>query len=337
MVFLTQDGHHGLHHPLKRLMARKSRIHIPGGLYHVMMRGNDGQTIFFDDPDRVCFESLIEDGIRRFGHRIHAYCWMDNHVHLAVQVSETPLSKIMQNLAFRYTRWVNKRQRRVGHLFQGRYKAILVDADSYLLELVRYIHLNPVRANLVADPAEFPWSGHRMYIGVDRATIGWLTTDWVLSQFADTELVAKKRYDQFVTQGIGMKEYENFLSKPYEGRILGDDRFLEKIVKKAEQEFPAHVSTNLILNTVCQHRQLSNDRLASVDCSRDVSEARALIAYLAVETGAATLSKVGQMFNRDVTSMSKLVSRFRNKLDANADLMYEIKELRSKVMTQYQA
>ncbi len=101
----------------------------------------------------------MAEGVGQFGHQIHGYCWMGNHIHLAVQVVEVPLSRIMQNLAFRYTRWVNKRQGRVGHLFQGRYKAILVEAQSYLLELVRYIHLNPVRARLVEEPAAYRWSG----------------------------------------------------------------------------------------------------------------------------------------------------------------------------------
>jgi len=113
-------------------MARKPRIHLDGALYHVMLRGNGGQSIFLSDEDRDAFEALVAQGVSRFGHRIHAYCcWMGNHVHLAIQVAETPLSKIMQNLAFRYTRWFNRREQRIGHLFQGRFKALLVDADSY--------------------------------------------------------------------------------------------------------------------------------------------------------------------------------------------------------------
>ncbi len=136
-------------------MARKPRLHIPGGLSHVMLRGNGGQDIFFSDNDRFYFQSLVEEGVKRFEHRIHAYCWMRNHVHLAIQVGEIPLSKIIQNLSFRYTRYINKKKSQIGHLFQGRYKAILIDADSYLLELVRYIHLNPVRAKLVTNPADY--------------------------------------------------------------------------------------------------------------------------------------------------------------------------------------
>ena len=136
-------------------MARKPRLLIEGGFYHLMLRGNGGSDIFFSDEDRAEFERLVAEGVTRFGHRIHAYCFMTNHVHLAMQTGAIPLSKIIQNLAFRYTRWVNKRQNRIGHLFQGRYKAIMVEADSYFLELVRYIHLNPVRAGLVVTPVDY--------------------------------------------------------------------------------------------------------------------------------------------------------------------------------------
>ena len=113
-------------------MARKPRVHYIGALYHVMVRGNDGQNIFTDEEDRYRFYLFLQEGVEKFGHRIHAFCLMNNHVHLAIQVGEKPLSRIMQNLCFRYTQWFNSRQKRVGHLFQGRYKAIVVDADVYL-------------------------------------------------------------------------------------------------------------------------------------------------------------------------------------------------------------
>ncbi len=108
-------------------MARKQRIRIPGGLYHVMLRGNGGDNIFFDDEDRLHFYLLLQEGVARFGHRIHGFCLMNNHVHLAIQVADESLSKIMQNISFRYARWINKKQQRVGHLFQGRYAQFVDD------------------------------------------------------------------------------------------------------------------------------------------------------------------------------------------------------------------
>ena len=139
-------------------------LHYPGALYHAILRGNSGQTIFFDDNDRTRFYLLIQEGVERFGHRIHAFCLMTNHVHLAIQIADNSLSRILQNLSFRYTRWVNWRQGKTGHLFQGRYKAVLIDADTYLQELTRYIHLNPVRAGMVRETYKYPWSSYRAYL-----------------------------------------------------------------------------------------------------------------------------------------------------------------------------
>ncbi len=149
-------------------MARKPRIHVAGGTYHVMLRGNAGQPIFFSDEDRYHLYLLLQEGSARFDYRVHAFCCMGNHLYLALQVGEIPLSKSMPNLAFRYTRWVNRREKRLGHLFQGRYKALLVERDNYLLELVRYIHLNPVRAGLVKQPEGYREEFHR---GVQDARI----------------------------------------------------------------------------------------------------------------------------------------------------------------------
>jgi REP element-mobilizing transposase RayT len=156
-----------------------------------MLRGNGGQAIFFDDEDRNHCYSLIQQGLTRFDHRVHGFCCMSNHIQLAVQVAADALSKIIQNLSFRYTRWVNKNLRRTGHLFQGRYKAILVDADSHLLESIRYIHLNPVRAGVVTHLEDYPWSGHRTYRGLE--TLSWLETQRVLRQFGKRMGTCRKR------------------------------------------------------------------------------------------------------------------------------------------------
>ncbi|XSG84916.1 MAG: transposase [Methylohalobius sp. ZOD2] len=204
-----------------------------------MLRGNEGQRIFFKDEDRAHFSSLVAEGVERFGHRIHAYCWMDSHVHLAVQVAEVPLSRIMQNMAFRYTRWINRREGRYGHLFQGRYKAILVDADSYLRELIRYIHLNPVRAGLVEDPKDYPWSGHLPYLSGTGPE--WLTTDWVLSQFHSHSETARARYAKFVMDGMGGSRRPEFQTGSAEGRLLGDDGFIERVLRQANQPVPKSV------------------------------------------------------------------------------------------------
>src|SRR6187551_3554571 len=124
-------------------MPRKPRLHVDGGFYHVILRANHRQTIFFTSADRTLFAELVAENIERFGMRVHAFCWMSNHVHLLMQVGSLPLAKAMMRIAGRFARHMQRSLRTTGHFFERRYRAILVDADEYLLELVRYIHLNP--------------------------------------------------------------------------------------------------------------------------------------------------------------------------------------------------
>jgi putative transposase len=316
-------------------MARKPRLHIPGGLYHVMLRGNGGQPIFFREEDRVYFAALVEEGVARFGHRIHAYCWMDNHVHLAVQVGEIPLARIMQNVAFRYTRWINRREARLGHLFQGRYKAILVDVDSYLLELVRYIHLNPVRAGFVEEPACYPWSGHCAYLG--QVSIGWLTTDWVLSQFAPHSKTARTRYVQFVREGIGEARRGEFHGGSSEGRLLGDEAFIERVLRQANQPVPKSIAVEDIVKCVCYHLEVEANRLASRERRRCLSEARAWIGLLAVESQAVPLTILAHQFKREVATLSNAVRRLRERIARKAPLAERLMQMQQELMQKTKA
>ena len=253
-------------------MARKPRLHVPGGLYHVILRGNGGQDIFFDDEDRYHLYLLLQHGVERYGHRIHGFCCMTNHIHLAIQVADEPLSGIMQNLSFRYTRWINKKQARTGHLFQGRYKSILVDADSYVLELVRYLHLNPVRAGMVENPRDYAWSGHRAYLGLEN--LPWLETEWVLRQFAKRLKTCRERYESFVLAGIEEGHRTEFHDGGEDGRVLADDRFLERVVGQRVEPSP-EVSLDEIVATVSAEYGISEAELRGSSRNRLVSEARA--------------------------------------------------------------
>jgi REP element-mobilizing transposase RayT len=133
----------------------------PHASYHVMLRGNDGQPIFFSEEDKYRMCLLLQQGIERFDHRIEAFCFMSNHIHLAIRIGNISISQIIHHLAFRYTGYVNRLYKRIGHLFQGRFKSILIEDETYLKELIRYIHLNPVRAGLTTEPLKYPWSSHR--------------------------------------------------------------------------------------------------------------------------------------------------------------------------------
>lgn len=174
----------------------------------MMLRGNDGQPIFFSESDRCRICLLLQEGVEKFGHRILSFCFMTNHIHLVIQVAEVGLSSIIQNLAFRYTRYVNWNLKKIGHLFQGRFKSVLVDSDRYLKDLVRYIHLNPVKAAMTARPEDYRWSSHRAYLRTDTYT--WLTTDYTLRKFGDETGVAIKQFQEYVLAGIGIDEEIDF-------------------------------------------------------------------------------------------------------------------------------
>ena len=286
-------------------MARKPRLHLPGGVYHVMLRGNGGREIFFSEGDRSVFFLLLQEGVERFGYRVHGFCLMPNHVHLLVQVGDVPLSKGMQNLSFRYTGWVNRRQGRSGHLFQGRYKAVLVDADDYLLELVRYIHLNPVRASMVTDPADYPWSSHRAYLGLE--SIPWLHTDWVLGQFARRLTTCRKRYAAFVAEGMEEGYRSEFHGGGEDARVLGDEAFLAQVVKAVPPSRPPELET--IIDRVCTEYETSEAELTTPSRARRLARARGLVGWLAMRTGAATLTEIAHRFHRDVATLSQTVRR----------------------------
>lgn len=291
-------------------MARKPRLHFPGALFHVMLRGNAGQAIFTEDADRLQFETLVVDGLARFGHRIHAYCWMNNHVHIALQIGAISLSSIIQNLCFRYTRYFNYRNKRNGHLFQGRFKAILVDADSYLLELVRYIHLNPVRARLVTDPESFLWSGHRVYLGL--AQKAWLCTDWTLSQF-DCDLdEARRRYQHFILSWEESGRHVDFQRGTTSGRLLGDDKFATEVYTAAGEPFLSpSLDIRAIFAAVCKAASLSEAALFSASRARKSVQARAAAAYLVIHFRAGTLTELARYLGRDVATLSRAAETAR--------------------------
>jgi REP element-mobilizing transposase RayT len=206
-------------------MSRPLRIEFPDALYHVTARGDRREAIFEDDQDRRLFLKTLEQVVDRFNWVCLAWCLMDNHYHLLIQTPDGNLSKGMRQLNGVFTQASNRRHGRVGHLFQGRFKAILVDGDAYLLELSRYVVLNPVRAGLTRDPAEWPWSSYRATVGLEPAA-AWLAVDRVLALFGEKRGVAQRRYVQFVSEGIAAgSPWSNLKGQVY----LGDDRFVERM------------------------------------------------------------------------------------------------------------
>lgn len=256
--------------------------------------------------------------MERFGHRVHAFCLMTNHVHLAVQIADIPLARIMQNLSFRYTRWINGRQNRSGHLFQGRYKAVLVDADSYLLQLVRYLHLNPVRANMVASPDDYPWSSHRAYCGVE--TIPWLTTEITLSMLATNRERAVRAYVDFIREELTQERRPEFHGEGVaDSRVFGDDEFVERMV--GDEVLSARVSLADILAGICRHYGTSLDELVRPGKERTAAGQRAMAAWIVQDVASVTLTELAERTGREVATLSAAALRLQKRATAEPELL----------------
>ncbi len=208
-------------------MARPLRIEYPGALYHVTSRGNARQKIFRDDTDRTYFLDLLGKTVSRYRWICHAYCLMDNHYHLVIETPEGNLSRGMKHLNGVYTQKYNWRYKKTGHILQGRFKAIIVDKDSYLLQLCRYVLLNPVRAKMAGTPDAWRWSSYHAMTGKEKPP-EFLTTDWVLGQFSDKKRRARRLFEDFVMKGI----HDTTLWKNVKGQIfLGEKEFIEQCKK----------------------------------------------------------------------------------------------------------
>jgi putative transposase len=201
-------------------MTRPLRICIPGGIYHVIARGNDRGVIYLDDADRFAFLRTLAHVVDRFGWLCHAYCLMGNHFHLVVETPRPNLPSGMRQLNGRYAQGFNDRHGRCGHVFQARYRSILVQKDGHLLALCRYVVLNPVRAGLCRDPGAYFWSSYRATAG-RAAAEPFLVTDWILGTFSATRNSAQERYRAFVAEGG-----TDALGAMVRGERLGDTKLL---------------------------------------------------------------------------------------------------------------
>ena len=244
-------------------MSRPLRVEFPGAVYHVTARGDRQESIFEDDEDRDQLLRVFGQALERFEAGCLAFCLMPNHYHFVLETARANLSRLMRHVNGIYTQRYNRRHRKIGHLFQGRFAAILVDRDAYLLEVCRYVELNPVRAKLIKRPQEWYWSSYRAQVGLDKAP-AWLK-DAVLDQMARDKNTARRRYAQFVAQGKGVSLWDGALR----GQIyLGDERFVTRIRSRVKDidilgEVPR--AQRRVKNlTLEQYLRRSNDRNAGI-------------------------------------------------------------------------
>jgi REP element-mobilizing transposase RayT len=312
-------------------MARPLRIEYAGAYYHIIQRGNERSKIFISDTDRERFLCYLEELNIRYHTIIHTYCRMDNHYHLLIETPEVNLVKAMHTLNTSYASYFNKRKNRSGHLFQGRYKSILVQADEYLHHLSRYIHLNPVRADMVKDPGDYIWSSYRLFISKAKVPT-WLETDFILSCFDKDKQKARALYKDFVLEGIG--EQPSIIGDNIKaGFILGNNDFFEWIRetfikdRQEDEEIPVL-------------RQLK-ERIAIEDIKEKVEEdikderlVRKLGIYLSRKHTGRKLKEIASVYSkiRD-TGISQIYSRVEKARKKDNNLDGIIRRLEKKIMS----
>ena len=255
-------------------MARQLRLQFPGAVYHLTSRGNAGQAIFDDDRDRTRFLGLLAREVEQQRWRCHAYCLMGNHYHLLIETPEANLSRGMGRLNMAYAQGFNRRHGRAGHLFQGRYKAIVVERDSHLLELCRYLVLNPVRAGLVAAPEDWPWSSYRA-TAFAKGAPDWLTTRWILRRFDARPFDAggtraRRAYRRFVGEGHAAASPWRDLRA---GAYLGGQAFLRAMAERIDRESPDQAAPDRVATNQVAAAALRPDRPGAEEIARAVATA----------------------------------------------------------------
>jgi putative transposase len=291
-------------------MPRLPRLHVPGGCYHVILRGNHQEDLFHSIADRRALDEITAEALARHGSRLHAYCWMSNHLHLLMQIGVEPLGKLVQRIAVRFSRMRHRQMRKTGHLFERRHRAWLVDADEYFVALLRYIHLNPVRAGIVRWPEDYAWSSHRAYLGEESTP--WVTTEFGLSILGRCVATARHAYRQLMAQPSFASEEEIFGNvHPEDARVLGSDRFIASLPMTMPA---ARSSLNLeeLALEVCQARNVRIDQLKSSARGKQLTDARLEIARRAIAGRIASMSQIAIFLCRNRSSLSELLERHRD-------------------------
>jgi len=322
-------------------MPRKARIDAPGALHHIAIRGIEGRPIFKRERDYRDFLNRLGTNLEETSTDCFAWALMKNHVHLLLRTGLSPISTVMRRLLTGYAVSFNRRHNRYGHLFQNRYKSFLCEEDPYLLELVRYIHLNPIRAGIVTDLAELresPKSGHAAIMG--HVSTDWQDTDYVLAQFGKKKGLAREAYETYVSEGISrgrrpdlvggglirsiggwlaLKDLRETNTRVIsDERILGSSEFAETVLKEANEAFERRteakekgITIDQLILTVCTYLELEADLIPRKGRKRSIALARSVICAMAVDRLMLSGADVARRLNMTPSAVSKLVARGR--------------------------
>jgi REP element-mobilizing transposase RayT len=274
-------------------MSRPLRLEFPGALYHLTSRGDRREAIYDDDEDRLAFLQVFSSVIKQYNWVCYAYCLMDNHYHLLVQTLDANLSKGMRQLNGVYTQAYNRRYQKSGHLFQGRYKSILVDEESYLLELSRYIVLNPVKAGMVKSANQWKWSSYQATTG-EAAAPEWLSSDYLLSQFSVQRKTSIRKYREFVQEGV---KNGPIWSQVNNQIYLGDQVFVDKMQRHMEEQGKdlqiPKIQKRAVAKTIAEYEATAQNRNDAI--------------RLAYASGAYSYQELGDYFGLHFTQIGKIV------------------------------
>ena len=317
-------------------MGRAWRIEYKGALYHILSRGNEQKDIFYDDQDRLLFLDAIGEMSERFEMDVFAYVLMGNHYHLLLKTNRANLSKSMQWLGVTYTRRFNLRHFRSGHLFQGRFKSIIVQNDAYLMRLSCYIHRNPLRAGIVKRLADYRWSSYKAYAYADKAP-EWLVTKQIFSQFKGTDKY--KAYREKVQRYA--KEEKKLLEDLRYGMIIGSKKFVNKIrntylPETPHKEIPQQRDLARHFDPVVRLREAAKILDCDIDHFRQVPritkserDDRDLLVFSVWKTGLLTNDKIGRLFGMTYSSISHIVKKVRSRMEEDRDLKEKFSQIYS--------
>ncbi len=275
-------------------MARPLRIELAGGLYHVTSRGDRRENIYVTDQDRLLWLQLFSDTCERFNWVCHAWCLMDNHYHIVIETMEANLARGMRHLNGVFTQTTNHLHQRVGHLFQGRYKAILVEKNSHLLELARYVVLNPVRAGMVRDVADWPWSSWQATTNCEPSP-KWLDTDGILAQFSHTRTNAAAAYAEFVREGVGLPSVWKKLNNQI---FLGSELFVKHMQSVAGKQEMKEIP-----------RSQRCRKVFTLDEYEQNSESVKIAMVRAFSSGGYTMEEIANHFKVHYSTVSRTLKR----------------------------
>jgi len=300
-------------------VARPLRIEYPGAFYHVTSRGNERGTVFQSNRDREKYLSYVESAHERYGAVVYTYCLMGNHYHLLLETPRGNLSKILQYINGAYTTYFNIKRNRFGHLFQGRFKGILVDKDEYCKELSRYIHLNPVRAGMVKVALEYPWSSYRYFAGRGKKPKK-LKTELVLEDFGGEGGRGYRRYREYVEKGAG-KEIEDPLKKVIASTFLGGKEFIESIKLKYLEEKKIDRRDLPALKKILRGPSLEAIEKAVIKIvGRGYPLFKKICIYLSYQRSGMNLREIGEYFGMQRSAISQLSRRFAETIEGSSEL-----------------